>query len=130
MLLVDSSVWIDFFNGKSTPQTDFLHTSLKQPEVVLGDLVLYEVLRGFKQQRDFDKARNLLMKLPVLNMGGVTVALRAADNYRYLRQRGVTIQPTVDCIIATFAIVEGYTLLHSDKDFIPFAEFLGLAVAL
>lgn len=130
MLLVDSSVWIDFFNAKSTPQTDFLHTSLKQPDVVLGDLVLCEVLQGFKQRREFEHARRVLMELPVLNMGGVAVALKAADNYRYLQRRGVTVRKTIDCIIATFAIVEGYTLLHSDRDFIPFVEFLGLAVAL
>lgn len=130
MLLVDSSVWVDYFNGKITQQTDYLHSSLEWQEVGLGDLTLCEVLQGLLRPRDYHEAREMLLELPVLNMGGAAIALQAADNYRYLRRRGVTIRKTIDCIIATFAITEDHTLLHNDRDFVPFIEFLGLTTAL
>jgi predicted nucleic acid-binding protein len=130
MLLVDSSVWIDYFNGVVTPQTDFLDGRLRQEEIVLGDLILCEVLQGFARQHDFDVARSALLKLPVLNMGGAAVALQAADNYRRLRRQGITVRKTIDCLIATFAIREGLPLLHSDRDFEPFVQYLELKSAM
>ncbi len=129
MWLVDSSVWVNYFNGKVTVETELLDARLGQQEIVLGDLILCEVLQGFTRQYDFRTARNALLNLPVLEMGGVAIALQAADNYRYLRQRGVTVRKTVDCLIATFAITHNLTLLHSDRDFEPFALFLGLVTA-
>lgn len=130
MLLVDSSVWVDYFNGKITQQTNYLDSSLDWQEVGLGDLILCEVLQGLLRPRDYIAARDLLVELPVLDMGGAAIALQAADNYRYLRQHGITIRKTIDCIIATFAIAGGHTLLHNDRDFVPFTTFLGLTTAL
>ena len=130
MLLVDSSVWVDYFNGKITQQTDYLYSSLGWQEVGLGDLILCEVLQGFLRPREYSSAREMLLELPILDIGGAAIALQAADNYRYLRQRGVTIRKTIDCIIATFAIEEGHTLLHNDRDFAPFVKYLGLRTAL
>lgn len=130
MLLVDSSVWVDYFNGKITQQTNYLDSSLGWQEVGLGDLILCEVLQGILRTREYDATRKMLLELPVLEMGGAAIALQAADNYRYLRRRGITIRKTIDCMIATFAIAEGHRLLHNDRDFAPFTKYLGLTTAL
>jgi predicted nucleic acid-binding protein len=129
VVLVDSSVWVDYFNGAVNLQTQFLDSSLQKEEVVLGDLVLLEVLQGFHSDRDYATARNALLNLPILPLGGTATALQAADNYRRLRRRGVTVRKTVDCLIATFAIEHGLTLLYRDRDFDPFVQFLGLLAA-
>ena len=126
--IVDSSVWIDYFNGASTPQSDLLDAALGVKELGIGDLILCEVLQGFRSQRDFSLAKAAMLALPVYAMGGRTLALRSADNYRFLRQRGITVRKTLDCLIATFVIAEGFHLLHSDRDFDPFALHLGLTV--
>jgi predicted nucleic acid-binding protein len=126
--IVDSSVWIDYFNGRITSQTDLLDSALGQQEIGLGDIVLAEVLQGFRQGRDFETARDALLRFSVLSMGGVAMAIKSAQNFRSLRQRGVTVRKTVDCLIATFVIEHGFSLLHSDQDFDPFEEYLGLHV--
>jgi predicted nucleic acid-binding protein len=128
MWIVDSSVWIDYFNGVATPQTDLLDAALGRRELGLGDLILCEVLQGFARERDFVRARTALLRLPVLHMGGLEIALQSAQNYRTLRSRGITIRRTLDCLIATFVIAHGFALLHSDHDFTPFAHHLGLEV--
>jgi len=128
--LVDSSVWIDYFNGTITPQTDLLDASLGKRELALGDLILCEVLQGFARQSDFELARDTLLELPVYPLGGIVNALKAAENFQILRRRGVTVRKTIDCLIATFALEHGLTLLHSDGDFDPFAQHLGLMVAI
>ena len=128
MWIVDSSVWIDYFNGKVTPQTDLLDAALGQREVGLGDIILAEVLQGFRRQKDFEAARDALLRFPVFTMGGVEVALKSAENFRYLRSQGITVRKTVDCLIATFVIENDYSLLHSDRDFDPFEKHLGLRV--
>lgn len=128
MWIVDSSVWIDYFNGAVTPQTDLLHAALGRRELGLGDLVLCEVLQGFQRQREFMAARRALASLPVFTMGGAEMAVKSAENFRTLRRRGVTIRRTLDCLIATFVIERGFHLLHSDRDFLPFVTHLGLAV--
>lgn len=128
MWIVDSSVWIDYFNGAVTPQTDLLHAALGRRQLGLGDLILYEVLQGFQRQREFMAARRALASLPVFTMGGGALAVKSAENFRTLRRRGVTIRRTLDCLIATFVIERGFLLLHSDRDFLPFVTHLGLAV--
>ena len=117
MILVDSSVWIDYFNGISTWQTDSLDNYLSNVPVVIGDLILTEVLQGFRSNKDFETAKNFLGALPFRQIGGYKVAIQSAQNYRFLRRTGVTVRKTIDIIIATFCIMEGLTLLHDDRDF-------------
>ncbi|MBW1719713.1 MAG: PIN domain nuclease [Deltaproteobacteria bacterium] len=119
MILVDSSVWIDYFNGISTWQTDSLDNYLSNVPVVIGDLILTEVLQGFRSNKDFETAKNFLGALPFRQIGGYNVAIQSAQNYRSLRKAGVTVRKTIDVIIATFCIIEGLTLLHDDRDFDP-----------
>jgi predicted nucleic acid-binding protein len=127
MWIVDSSVWIDYFNGRISPQTDTLDAALGKRELGVGDLILCEVLQGFRSQRDFEQARSAMLRLPVFQMVGQELALISAQNYRVLRQQGVTIRKTIDCLIATFVIEHRFVLLHSDHDFIPFEQYLGLS---
>ncbi len=128
MWLVDASVWIDYFNGVVTPQTDRLDAAVGHEVLCLGDITLCEVLQGFRRQSDFDRARQALLAFPVQVIGGVETALRSAENYRALRRRGITVRKTIDCLIATYAIDHGLWLLHSDRDFDPFEAHLGLQV--
>ena len=117
MILVDSSVWIDYFNGIPTWQTDLLDTYLSNVPVVIGDLIFTEVLQGFRSNKDYETAKNFLSVLPFRQIGGYKVAIQSAQNYRFLRRTGVTVRKTIDIIIATFCIMEGLTLLHDDRDF-------------
>jgi predicted nucleic acid-binding protein len=130
VILVDSSVWIDFFRGTVTPQTERLDALLGAEPVVVGDLVLAEVLQGFSSERDFNRARQLLTALDVVELGGQEIAIQAARNFRTLRARGVTIRKTIDTLIATRCIESDYSLLFSDRDFDPFVEYLGLRSAM
>ncbi len=127
-LLVDSSVWIDYFNGVQTSQTDFLDHSFGHREIVVGDLILTEVLQGFGREEDFEVAREALLKFPLLDMVGARAALKSAGNFRQLRSRGITVRKTIDSLIATFCIEHDLELLHTDRDFDPFEEHLGLKV--
>ena len=126
MWLVDSSVWIDYFNGKETPQTNLLDGALGKKKVGLGDLMLCEVLQGFREKHDFDFARDALLRFPIYRIGGAQISIKSAENYRTLRRNGITIRKTIDCMIATFAIEKNFPLLHKDKDFAPFVEYFGL----
>lgn len=126
MILVDSSVWIDYFKGAITPQTDMLDTLLGSEPLAIGDLILTEVLQGFVDEREFEWARTLLTSLTVVNLGGKEIAIQAARYFRVLRQFGVTVRKTIDSIIAARCIVSDYDLLHSDRDFDPFVKHLGL----
>ncbi len=126
MILVDSSVWIDYFNGVASPQADKLDGLLGREPLAIGDLILTEVLEGFTDDRDFVKARRLLTSLTIVQIGGPEIAIVAAQNFRYLRKRGVTVRKTIDTMIATRCIESGYDLLHSDRDFEPFVQHLGL----
>jgi predicted nucleic acid-binding protein len=129
-ILVDSSVWIGYFNGAATPKTDHLDRLLGSETIVVADLIVAEVLQGFREDRDLERAREALLRLPVLEMGGTELALACAENYRLLRRQGVTIRSTVDCWIATFCMREGFELLHDDRDFDTFARHLPLRVVL
>jgi predicted nucleic acid-binding protein len=124
--LVDSSVWIDYFRGAFTPQVEKLDELLMGEPVIMGDLILAEVLQGFTSDRDFIQAEKLLAALPVVQLGGREIAIQAAKNFRNLRKQGVTVRKTIDTIIATCCIQNGFALLHSDRDFEPFVTHLGL----
>lgn len=128
MILVDSSVWIDYFNGNNTSQTDWLDSSLGNIPIVIGDLILTEVLQGFQSDKDFTIAKDLLLGIPFEPMGGRALALESAMNYRYLRRKGVTVRKSIDVIIGTFCIHNQLTLLHCDRDFDPMVKFLGLEI--
>ncbi len=126
MILVDSSVWIDYFNGIPTWQTDLLDTYLSKVPVVIGDLILTEVLQGFRSNTDYETAKKFLSALPFRQIGGYNVAVQSAQNYRFLRRTGVTVRKTIDIIIATFCIMEGLILLHDDRDFDPMVSHFSL----
>ena len=128
MLLVDSSVWIDYFNGRRTPCTDYLDAALATQPVLMGDLILAEILQGFREDAQFEQALAMLGRLPQANMLSSALAVQSAQNYRRLRRLGVTVRKTIDCLIATFAISAGCEFLHDDRDFDPFEEYLGLLV--
>ncbi|MBN2653609.1 MAG: PIN domain nuclease [Nitrospirae bacterium] len=128
MIFVDSSVWIDYFNGKITLQTNWLDSSLGTTHILMGDLVLTEVLQGFQNDSDFKTARDLLLELPFVVMGGQDISIQSALNYRTLRKRGVTVRKTIDVIIGTFCIHYGIPLLHDDRDFDPMVKCLGLKI--
>lgn len=130
MILVDSSVWIDYFRGSLTPQTEKLDVLLGAEPLATGDLILTEVLQGFASERDFHQARTLMTSLLVVSLGGQETAIQAARNFRALRALGVTVRKTIDTVIATHCIESGLALLYSDKDFDPFVEHLGLRSAL
>lgn len=129
MIVVDTSVWVDYFNGRATPATDRLDFLLPRELLIIGDLILIEVLQGFRSPRNFRRALQYLNALDFRAMVGREVALASARNYRRLRERGVTVRKTIDVIIGTFCIENRHELLHSDRDFDPMARHLGLRVA-
>ena len=126
MVLIDSSVWINYFNGIITWQTEILDQMLQQIPVYTGDLILTEVLQGFRRDTDYQKAKEIMSILPCKNLGGYDIAIQSAKNYRKLRKKGITVRKTVDLIIGSFCINENIPLLHDDKDFDPMAQYLGL----
>lgn len=128
MILVDSSVWIDYFNGAVSSETDLLDGLLGRSPVVIGDLILAEVLQGFRSDTGVRKARTLLATLDCHVIGGCGIAAGAADNFRRLRARGITIRKSVDMLIGTWCIAQGCELLHADRDFDPMEIHLGLRV--
>ena len=126
MILVDSSVWIDYFNGKKTTKTDWLDSALGNEPIITGDLILTEVLQGFQNDNDFSTARKLLLSFPFMEMVGQALAIKSALNYRFLRKNGVTVRKTIDVLIGTFCIHHHLSLLHDDKDFDPMERLLKL----
>jgi predicted nucleic acid-binding protein len=128
LILVDSSVWIDYFKGAVTAQTEKLHQMLGHEPLAIGDLMLTEVLQGFAMEGDFNEAKELLTSLLVIELCGREIAIQAARNFRTLRNLGVTVRKTIDTVIATRCIASGYELLHNDRDFEPFVIHLGLRV--
>jgi predicted nucleic acid-binding protein len=128
LILVDSSVWIDYFNGSITAQTEKLDQLLGSEPLAIGDLILTEVLQGFADERHFKEAKKMLTVLTVVELCGQDVAIQAARNFRTLRKLGVTVRKTIDTVIATRCIESGFDLLHDDRDFDPFVIHLGLRV--
>ncbi len=130
MIVVDSSVWIDYFSGNDTRETEVLNNTLGVRAVAIGDLILTEVLQGFRRDQDYRNAKELLTDVPVLDMLGREMAIKSSENFRLLRKQGITIRKTADVIIASFCIENELPLLFSDKDFRPFVTHLGLTQAL
>ncbi len=128
MIFVDTSVWIDYFNGKITWQTDYLDSLLDKESVAIGDLVLTEVLQGFRSDTDFKRAMELFSPFPFFDMLGRDLAVQSAKNFRFLRKKGVTVRKTIDVMIATFCVSYQLPLLHDDRDFDPMEKHLKLKV--
>ena len=126
MILVDSSVWIDYFNGRETWQTDLLENLFSNVPIIIGDLILTEILQGFRSDNDFKTAKSFLSDLPFRQMGGYQVAVQSAQNYRTLRKKGVTVRKTINVVICTYCILEDLSLLHDDRDFEPMVSHLSL----
>jgi len=126
MILVDSSVWIDFLNGNDTEQANFLDRAIGKHEIAIGDLIFMEVLQGFKKEKDFNQVKYFLEEFSFFILVGKEIALQSALNYRRLRANGVPVRKTIDVLIGTFCIEKGVSLLHSDRDFDPMVAHLGL----
>jgi len=126
MLVVDSTVWIDYFNGVENAQTDYLHQIADKTPILIGDIILAEVLQGFREDADFEKARRALGKYTQVEMVNTELALQSARTYRMLRRKGVTVRKTIDSFIATYCIENEHDLLHNDSDFDGYEKHLGL----
>jgi hypothetical protein len=129
VIVVDSGVWIDFFNGAASPEVDLVDRLLGQQPLLVGDLILTEVLQGFRHDADFRAAHRAMLSFQVVAMVGPEIAVRAAENYRGLRRHGITVRKTIDSLIATFCIENDHALLFSDRDFQPYVDHLGLRSA-
>lgn len=129
MILIDTSVWVDFFNGKATDQTEKLDYYLSSTVIVVGDLILAEVLQGFRNDKDYQTAKSLLTELELVQLCNSDLAIKSAHNYRTLRKQGITIRKTIDCVIATYCIETKTPLLFSDRDFDPWVTHLELMAA-
>lgn len=128
MLIVDSTVWVDYFNGVNNPQTDYLHQMADKTPILIGDLILAEVLQGFRDDTDFETARRIFGKFIQAAMANPDLALQSARNYRLLRSKGITVRKTIDSLIATYCIENEHDLLHNDSDFDGYEKHLGLNV--
>jgi predicted nucleic acid-binding protein len=128
VVIVDSTVWIDYLGDRDTLQTDWLSRALPDRRLGLLDLILCEVLQGIRDEKVVGSVSHELQHFDIYATGGVELAIASAENYRKLRREGITIRKTIDCLIATFCIRHGYSLLHNDKDFEPFERYLGLDV--
>ena len=128
MLIVDSTVWIDYFNGLENPQTDYLDQMVDRTPILVGDLILTEVLQGFRDDSDFEKARRALSKYMQVEMVNPELALQSARNYRLVRRKGITVRKTIDSLIATYCIENEHDLLHHDNDFDGYEKYLKLRV--
>lgn len=128
MVIVDTTVWIDYLRGAQNPESQWLNSEMGNQRLALTDIILCEVLQGVADDNSFNDVKRDLLQFEIFATVGVEFALAAAQNFRALRQRGHTVRRTVDCLIATFCIVEGHSLLHKDRDFDPFERFLGLIV--
>ncbi len=128
MVIVDTTVWIDYLGGSDNPETEWLEREMTRQRLGLTDLILCEVLQGIRHEEEFGKVRTELLKFQVHATGGGEMAIAAAENYRLLRRKGFTVRKTIDGWIATYCILSGNQLLHRDRDFYPFEKVLGLRV--
>jgi predicted nucleic acid-binding protein len=128
MTIVDTTVWIDYLGGTVNPHTDWLDRELYQQRLALTELILCEILQGIRADQDFTRVHRDLSRFEVFDTGGEALAVASAQNYRFLRSHGHTVRKTIDCLIASFCVVEGHALLHHDHDFDPFEKHLGLRV--
>jgi predicted nucleic acid-binding protein len=128
LVIIDTTVWVDYLRGTRNPETDWLHREASRERLGLTDLILCEVLQGVRSDREFRQVRAELLKFELYETGGELLAVAAARNFRSLREKGRTVRKTVDCLIATFCLANRHTLLHRDRDFDAFEENLELAV--
>jgi predicted nucleic acid-binding protein len=128
MVIVDTSVWIDYLNDKANPQTLWLELAIGCKSIGLSSLILCEVLQGFRDNHEALRTRDRLLEFSVFETGSMRLAMQSAENYRFLRRKGATIRSTIDCIIASFCMESGHQLLHKDSDYDAFEEHLGLLV--
>jgi predicted nucleic acid-binding protein len=128
MLIVDSTVWVDYFNGVKNQQTDYLYQIADKTPILIGDLILAEVLQGFRNDTDFETARRIFGKFLQVEMVNPDLAVQSARNYRSLRRKGITVRKTIDSLIATYCIENEHDLLHNDSDFDGYEKHLGLSV--
>lgn len=128
MVIVDTTVWIDYLGGFNTPQTAWLERALDRQRIGITDMILCEVLQGIREDRLFDQTRDELLNFEVFQTGGSEMAIAAAQNFRALKGKGITIRKTIDCWIATFCLLHDHALLHQDRDYEPFESILGLQV--
>lgn len=128
MVIVDTTVWIDYLRGTSTPQATWLEMAMDRQRLGLLDLMLCEVLQGVRDDQQLEEVRQVLSRFAIFTTGGVALATAAARNYLMLRHQGRTVRKTIDCLIATFCLTHDHILLHNDRDFDPFEKFLGLSV--
>jgi len=129
VIVVDSTVWIDFLNGRDLPKVRHLRSLLGVAEIVIGDLMLCEVLQGLGSEREAAEVESFLRRFEIAPMAGDMIAVEAARNFRRLRAAGVTVRKTIDLPIGTWCIAHGMPLLHNDRDFVPMARHLGLLEA-
>ena len=128
MILADTSIWIDYFRGIKSRKTDLLNSLLDEERIATGDLIIAELMQGFRTKKQIYIAFNIINHLEYFDLVGKEIAIKAAINYRELRKKGLTIRKTIDTLIGTFCIENGIMLLHNDKDFDPMVEYLGLQV--
>jgi predicted nucleic acid-binding protein len=128
VILVDTSVWIDYFNGIENKQTESLDRILSEQSVLVGDIILTEILQGFNNDKEFRLAKKALDPLDCVHLGGKALAIKATSNFRFLRSKGVTIRKTADMLIGSWCIVHEVELLHNDKDFDQIATQLPLHI--
>ncbi len=128
MVIVDTTVWIDYLGEENTSQTKWLMHELGRQPMGLTDIILCEVLQGIRNDEVFAGVRHDLEKFHIFDTGGSDLAIASAQNYRRLRKAGYTVRTTIDCLIATFCLEAGHSLLHRDRDFDPFEKCLGLRV--
>lgn len=128
MIVVDTSAWIDYVNGIEGFHTQLIDYELEHSRIITGDIIITEFLQGFKSQKDFNRAKEMMELLEYHDFLGKDIAIKAANNFRILRKNGVTIRKTIDVIIATFCIENDYELIHNDKDFNAMEEILGLKI--
>jgi hypothetical protein len=128
VVIVDTTVWVDYLNGLTTPHTDWLDAELTRQRLGLTDLILCEILQGVRDERQAAETQRALRRFEIFETGGIGLAVTAARNYRQLRAQGRTLRRTIDCLIATFCLAHNHALLHNDRDFDPFEQFLGLRV--
>ena len=128
MIVADTSAWIDYVNGIVAPHTNLLDYELQHDRIITGDLILVEFLQGFKSEKDYKQAKEMMDSLEYFDFVGRDNAIKAAQNFRILRRKGVTVRKTIDVLIATFCIENGFALIHNDRDFDPMERYLGLVV--
>ena len=128
MIVADTSVWIDYVKGIEAPHTDVLDQELAHDRIITGDIIITEFLQGFRDEKDYQKAKYIMDALQYYDFWGKEIAYKAARNFRNLRKKGITVRKTVGVVIATFCIEHNFQLIHNDRDFDAMEQYLGLRV--